>query len=291
MTTLRSSVDSAERVLVGLIGRDILASRSPTLHEAEADAQGLRLVYTLFDFAQLGLEVQDLPRMLSAAELVGFAGVNVTHPFKQAVIEHLDTLSQTAAGVGAVNTVEFRGGRRIGHNTDVTGFANAFSAELRDVARDRVALIGAGGGGCAVAHALLSLGVAHLVIHDTDSDRAAALPENLAGRFDAARVSIAANPAEAAHGVDGVVNATPVGMAAHPGMAIPAESLRADMWVADIVYFPLETALLAAARAKGCRVMNGSAMAVYQAAHAFEIFTGRRADAARMQSAFRALGF
>jgi shikimate dehydrogenase len=154
-----SAADLTERVLLGLIGRGIQASRSPKMHETEADAQGLRLVYALFDFAELGLEREDLPQMLAAAELLGFAGINVTHPYKQAIIRHLDALSDKAEQVGAVNTVEFRGGRRIGHNTDVTGFANAFRYELAGVAMNHVVQVGAGGGGAPPPQELVDLGV------------------------------------------------------------------------------------------------------------------------------------
>jgi shikimate dehydrogenase len=286
--TQRSTVDAIERVLLGLIGRGILASRSPRLHESEADAQGLRLVYSLFDFAELGLADQDLPRMLAATELAGFAGVNVTHPFKQAVVPHLDGLSDEAMRIGAVNTVAFRDGRRTGHNTDVTGFASAFEQALPGAALDRVVLVGAGGGGSAVAHALLGLGARELTIYDLDEGRANRLIGQLTRYFDSSTIAASSDLSDSVAAADGVVNATPVGMAEHPGMAVPEDALRSDLWVADIVYFPLETALLAAARRRGCRVMDGSGMAVFQAVGAFEVFTGRPADPARMTRAFRA---
>lgn len=287
--TLHSTADDTKRVLLGLIGRGILASRSPWLHEHEADAQGLRLVYSLFDFAELDLEEADLPRMLLALELAGFAGVNVTHPYKLAVISHLDALSDEAKRIGAVNTVAFRDGRRIGYNTDVTGFAGAFRQSLAGVAIDRVVQVGAGGGGAATAYALLDLGIKEITIHDLDTRRAEALTERLARHFDSSRLVVGTNLSEAVSAADGVVNATPMGMSDHPGMAVPSELLRPNLWVVDIVYFPLETILLAAARQAGGRVMDGSEMAVYQAVGAYEIFTGRPADAERMRRAFRAL--
>jgi shikimate dehydrogenase len=285
--TLRSTSDDIERILVGLIGRGILASRSPRMHECEADSQGLRLVYALFDFAELGLVQADLPRMLAAAELAGFSGVNVTHPFKQAVLAHLDELAPAAQRVGAVNTVAFRGGRRIGYNTDVSGFMRGFERALPSAALDSVVQIGAGGAGAATAHALLEMGVGRLAIHDIDTRRADALVANLAKHFDAARLAVCADPLAAIASADGVVHATPVGMAEHPGTAVPEDALHSALWVADIVYFPLETALLSAARRVGCRVMDGGGMAVYQAVGAFELFTGRAASAERMGQTFR----
>ncbi len=286
--TLLSTADATERILVGLIGRGILSSRSPRLHEDEAQAQGLRLVYTLLDFAELGLEEADLPRMLAAAELTGFAGVNVTHPYKQAIIPHLDTLSAEAGRIGAVNTVAFRNGYKIGYNTDVTGFGSAFDSALAGAAMRRVVQFGAGGGGAAVAHALLDSGAGQLSVYDLDEGRAEALVEQLRRQFATAKIVVGTEMGEDIADADGIVNATPMGMAQHPGTALPSELLRTSLWVADIVYFPLETALLAAARQAGCRVMDGSGMAIFQAAGAFEVFTGRPADAARMRATFEA---
>lgn len=286
--TLRSTADETERVLIGLIGRGILASRSPRLHESEADHHGLRLVYALFDFAELGLDDSDLPRMLEAAELSGFAGLNVTHPYKQAIIPHLDAVSGDAERIGAVNTIAFRGGRKVGHNTDVTGFSNAFTETLAGCATHRVVQLGAGGGGAATAYALLELGAEHLTIHDLDRRRAEALVRKLAQHQEPAKLAIGGDLTQSVAAADGIVNATPLGMAEHPGQAVPSALLRPNLWVADIVYFPLQTELIAAARRIGCRVMDGSGMAVHQAAAAYEIFTGRRADTQRMQQAFRA---
>jgi shikimate dehydrogenase len=278
----------AGKFLTGLIGRDILASRSPWMHEQEADAQGFRLVYALQDFAANGWDEADLPRVLDAAQVLGFAGLNVTHPFKQAVIAHLDDLSEGARRVGAVNTVQFTGGKKIGHNTDVIGFAKSFELGLPGVATASVVQIGAGGGGFATAHAVLDLGADVLHIFDKDAARRATLVSKLNASFGAGRAVEGADLAATLAACDGLLNATPVGMAAYPGMPVPADMLRPAMWVADIVYFPLETKLLAEARARGCRTLNGSGMAVYQAAAAFDIFTGATADRARMLEIFKA---
>ena len=274
------------RLLTGLVGRDILVSRSPWLHESEADAQGVRLVYSLYDFAERGWGEADLPRVLDAAQLLGVSGLNVTHPYKQAVIAHLDDLSDGARRIGAVNTVQFTGGKRIGHNTDVTGFAESFRAGLPGAAIDQVVQIGAGGAGFATAHALLDVGVERLTVFDADAARQAALIAKLCADFGAERAVAGTDLIAALAAADGVVNATPVGMANYPGLPIPADALRPDMWVADIVYFPLETALLREARRHGCRILDGSGMAVYQAAAAFDIFTGLTADRDRMRRSF-----
>lgn len=275
-----------DQVLTGLIGRHIGASRSPWLHEREAEAQGLTLTYKLFDFAAIGADESHLAAQLDAVEGAGYAGVNVTYPYKQAVIAHLDELSAEAARVGAVNTVKFRDGRRVGYNTDVTGFTESMRTGLPDAALGRVLQIGAGGGGAATAQALLELGVGTLIVCDRDTARAGALARRLRDGFGAERASDVDDPLSAIAGVDGIVNATPMGMAATPQAPIDTSKLTPRHWVADIVYFPIETELLRAARARGCATLDGSGMAVYQAAAAFEIFTGRRAERPRMLRSF-----
>ncbi len=277
-------------VSVGLVGREILASRSPWLHEQEARAQELPLRYELVDFTARGFADADLPRVLAELVASGFVGVNVTYPFKQAVIPLLTRLSPEAEQIGAVNTVLFRGGERIGFNTDVTGFAEAVRVGLSGARLGTVVQLGAGGGGSATAFALLELGTSRLTLVDTDVSRASALTARLGRAFPGRAIPVggADDLAVIVRACDGIVNATPLGMAKSPGTAVPPRLLEPRHWVADIVYFPLETALLRAAAAKGCRVLDGSAMAVGQAAAAFEIFTERRADRARMLEAFHA---
>jgi shikimate dehydrogenase len=275
-----------ENILTGLIGRHIGASRSPWMHEQEARAQGLALTYTLFDFAAMGRDESFLCTQLTAAAELGFAGVNVTHPYKQAVIDCLDDLSPGAARIGAVNTVKFTSGNLVGHNTDVLGFAESIRTGLHGATIERVLQLGAGGGGAATAQALLELGANTLIVCDTDSQRAAALAAKLRQDFGPNRAEATADPAAVVGSVAGIVNATPLGMASRPESPIDTSLLARWQWVADIVYFPLETELLRGARARGCRTLDGSRMAVYQAAAAFEIFTGHTADRARMLSSF-----
>lgn len=273
--------DSAS-VLVGLIGAGIQASRTPRLHEREGAEQGLRYFYKLIDLETLGLDAGALPDLLTAAQRFGFAGLNITHPCKQAVIPLLDELSPDAKALGAVNTVVLKHGRRVGHNTDWWGFAESFKRELSDVKIRRVVQFGAGGAGAAVAHALLTLGAGEITIIDTDDDRARSLVSALRERFGQGRAVTGTMIANAMAEADGMVNTTPLGMAKYPGMAVPAALLRSDLWVADIVYFPLETELLRTARARGCRTLSGGGMAVFQAVGAFELFTGLEPDAERM---------
>jgi shikimate dehydrogenase len=281
--------DSRPALLAGLIGTGIGASLTPALHEREGAEQGLRSVYRLMDLGRLGLGAEALGELLTAAERLGFAGLNITHPCKQAVIPLLDDLSEDARALGAVNTVVLRDGRRVGHNTDWSGFAEGFRRGLPDARRERVVQIGAGGAGSAVAHAILTLGAARLTVFDTDPARAEALAGALCGRFGAGRAAAGTDLPGAMAAADGVVNCTPVGMAKYPGMPLPAALLRPAHWVAEIVYFPLETELLRTARALGCATLDGGGMAVFQAAGAFRLFTGLEPDAERMLRHFRGM--
>lgn len=272
------------QVRVGLIGAGIQRSKSPLMHMEEGRAQGIDLRYDLFDLTARGLGPAALPDLLAQAEAAGFAGVNVTHPCKQAVIPLLDALSDDARDLGAVNTVVFREGRRIGHNTDWTGFAEGFRRGLPDADLGSVLQLGAGGAGAAVAYALVRLGAGRLVIQDTQPGRAAAL----AAALGSPRAAAAADVAAAMAGACGLVNCTPVGMEAHPGLPLDPGLIAPRHWVSEIIYFPLVTPLLAAARAKGCRTVDGSGMAVHQAVGAFRLFTGLTPDAGRMAATLRA---
>ena len=276
-------------VLAGLIGAGIQASRTPALHEHEGDAQGMRYLYRLIDLDALKLDSGALPDLLKAAERMDFTGLNITFPCKQAIIPLLDELSPEARGIGAVNTVVLKDGKRIGHNTDCLGFAEGFRRGLGDVARQRVVQMGAGGAGAAVAHALLAEGVQTLSIFDVEVSRAEALANNLNQHFGASRARAGHDLASAMADADGLVNTTPMGMAKLPGMPVPVELLRGEVWVAEIVYFPLETELLRSARALGCRTLDGGNMAVFQAVKAFELFSGVAPDAQRMLAHFQSM--
>jgi shikimate dehydrogenase len=275
--------------LTGLIGAGIQASRAPALHEREGAEQGLRYLYKLIDLEVRGLGAEALPDLLLAAQRTGFDGLNITHPCKQAVIPLLDDLSEDARALGAVNTVVLQGDRRIGHNTDWWGFAESFRRDLPDAKRDRVVQLGAGGAGAAVAHAVLTLGVGELILVDTERARAEQLAASLVRRFGDGRVVAAIDLAAVVSAADGVINTTPVGMAKYPGLPLPAELLRPDLWVAEIVFFPRETALLRQARALGCRTLDGGGMAVFQAVEAFRLITGITPDAERMLRHFASM--
>ena len=273
-------------LLLGLIGTGIQLSRSPALHMAEAAAQGVPCIYRLIDLTELRLGVEALPDLLTAAERMGFDGLNITHPCKQAVLPLLTSLSPDAAALGAVNTVVLRDGQRVGHNTDCSGFAEGFRQQLPDVALGRVVQLGAGGAGTAVAEAAMLLGVGRLTLFDMDPARAAGVAAALCERHGEGRAVVGTDLAAAMAEADGLIHATPTGTAAHPGLPLDPALIAPRHWVSEIVYFPLETALLRTARAKGCRTAHGGGMAVFQAVHAFQHFSGLTPDADRMLAHF-----
>jgi len=275
--------------LLGLVGAGIGGSLTPAMQEREGRESGLAVVYRLVDVERYGFGADDLPGLLAWAQRLGFDGLNITHPFKQRVIPLLDELSEDADDLGAVNTVVFRGGRMLGRNTDWSGWGRAFRRQLPDAVTDRVVLVGAGGAGAAVGYALLDQGAAHVSIVDVDEERAGECATRLAKRYGDDRVAATHDLAGALAEAQGLVNATPTGMTGHAGLPVSAELVRGDLWMSDVVYFPLETELVALARRRGCRVVTGGGMAVFQAVGAFEEFTGRQPDPERMLRHFAEL--
>lgn len=279
-------------ILAGLVGQGVKPSLTPELHEREAQRQGLRYVYKSIDLPDDRLSEAYLRGLLEAAAEFGFDGLNVTHPLKQTMTSLVDEVSGDVAAIGALNTVLFTdGGATVGHNTDVSGFGRAFTTGLPDAELDGLAILGAGGAGTAVAHALVRLGANRVLVHDPDEGQADALVRSVtaAGADVDIRAVAAADLPEALEDAPGLVNATPVGMAAHPGTPLAPELLQAHLWVVDIVYRPLETDLLRAARAAGCRTLSGAGMTVHQAADAFELITGHPADRDAMKRDFDAM--
>ena len=274
-------LSSGRRILTGLLGAPIAQSAAPAMHERAAEALDLRCHYQLIEIAGAGRE--ELKLLLEGIRRLGFAGINVTFPYKEAVLNLLDELSPGAARIGAVNTIVVRDGRLTGHNTDTTGFARAVTQLVTTSSHGAVAVIGAGGVGKAIAFALADLGVTDLRIFDCEHAKATQLAAQLQGQ---AKTRVTDNVEDALRGVVGVVNASPVGMLPSLGTPVPDTLLHAGLWVADAVYSPLWTPLLTAARAKGATVMTGRTLAIYQAADAFELFTGYVPSAAEMGIAF-----
>jgi shikimate dehydrogenase len=256
------------------------------LHDAAARALGIDLRNQLIDTDILGHRMADLPRLVEGVRLLGFAGVNVTHPFKEAVIGCLDAVEGQAAAIGSVNTVLVRGGRLVGYNTDYTGFLSGWRRVFGAMRPGRAALIGAGGVGRAMAHGLAALGAEELRVTDLDARRADALAADLRTAHRAVRIIEAADAEDAMRGADGAVNATPVGMHAYPGIPAPAAAFQDLKWAADAVYTPLETEFIAMVRRAQASVMTGQELAIGQAIDAFALFLGRPAPVEVMRAVF-----
>ncbi len=273
-----------------LIGEKTSGSLTPKLHEQEAKAQGFAYSYSRIDPSETHPELQSISDCLEWAETNGFAGVNVTYPFKNDAVAYVDELSPTAKKLASVNTVVFRDGRRIGHNTDHGGFSKALDEALQNQRKTTCVLFGAGGAASAVGLALLDAGVQNLAVIDPQQDRA----QELSDRLSALRPGCTIAPSRLCSDdilvkANGVVNATPLGMGLDQRKALDPAQLTLGTWVADIVYFPLETPLLQAAKACGLPVMSGRGMALHQAAEAFQLITGHQADLARMSAHLSAL--
>jgi shikimate dehydrogenase len=270
----------------GLIGAGIQASRSPSIHMTEAAALGLDLVYDLFDLDRIEGGAAALPRVLGQARDQGYLGVNITYPVKQTVMPLLDSYSEDVTALGACNTVVFRDGKSTGHNTDWIGFAENFRRGLPGASLRHVVQLGAGGAGSAITYALLKLGAERITVHEIEPERAEAFAQRFNELAGATRVFVSQALDRDIEAADGVINCTPVGMKKLPGTPLPAALLRPDLWVADIVYVPLNTELLRLARAKGCRTLAGGGMAVIQAGEALRLFTDKAPDFDRMLAQF-----
>jgi shikimate dehydrogenase len=275
---------NGEAVVVGLVGSGIGESLSPALHEREAALLGFDYSYRLIDLDELERPPSDVGDVVREARRDGLRGLNVTHPCKQLVVSELDELSSEARALGAVNTIVLGADGLVGHNTDCSGFQEAFARRLPGARINRVVLLGAGGAGAAVGHAILALGAETVTVVDLEPARAQRLAAALAGHPGAGTAGAAdvADLGDLLARADGLIHATPTGMAAHPGTAVPADLLDAHLWVAEVVYMPIETTLLQDAREQGCRTLDGTAMVALQAAGSLELFTGARPDRERM---------
>jgi shikimate dehydrogenase len=275
------------RILVGLIGRNIQGSLSPALFADAFAAAGIDGFYHLMDADRL--PGRQLPQLLDAIKVAGFAGANITYPFKQDIIPLLDAVDPEAAQVGAVNTIAIAAsGDTTGYNFDRRGWRNSFAETLgADSAQGKtVVLIGAGGAGRAVAFALMDLGVAAVVLHDLDASHANALQADVSRHYGAARCRLSDNLERDIAAADGIVNATQIGMTGFPGNPVPVSAIKATHWAADVIYTPVETEFLKAAFAKGARTLNGSGMCVHQAVEAITLLSGVKPDVARLYRAF-----
>lgn len=269
-----------------VLGHPIAHTMSPPMHNAALPAMGIDGVYVAFDVApeQIGTAIEGL-------QALGVGGVNLTIPLKEAVIPHLDELSPEAAFIGAVNTVQFTKGRRIGHNTDARGFLASLRAAGAEPDGARVAILGAGGSARAIAVALARAG-AELVLLNRTPERGAELADRINTHVRPCARTASLEESDLRRELsraDILVNTTSVGMSPHVDDAplAPADALHAGLFVCDLIYNPLETRLLAAARERGARTLNGVGMLAHQGALALEIWTGQTPPVALMEATIR----
>lgn len=250
------------------------------MHNAGYAALGLRYVYVPFAVEH------DLAGALVGMRALGIRGFGISMPHKLEIMPHLDEVAPGARRIGAVNTVVNDAGRLSGHNTDAAGATRALEERI-DLDGARCLVLGAGGAGRAVAHGLAEAG-AEVSISNRDAAKAEALAESVGARpWPCERL---ASPL--ATSFDVVVNATSVGMAVPDStgaeLPVPEDALSKDLVVMDIVYKPVDTALLRAARRQGATTIHGGRMLLHQAARQFELYTGQAAPLAAMDRALMA---
>lgn len=263
----------AATTLYGVFGDPVAHSLSPAMHNAAFEALGINSVYLAFGSADIGA-------CAAAMRALGIRGASVTIPHKVAIMPLLEEIDETARRIGAVNTVVNRGGRLLGANTDAEGALRALRSQTEIAGRTAV-VVGAGGAARAVAFGLKDAGGRVTVVN-----RSVARGEALAQR-----VGADFRPLAEAVGLvcEILINTTPIGMARFgDALPVPAALLQPGMVVMDIVYTPLKTPLLAAAAARGCRTIPGTAMFVLQGARQFELWTGRAAPTDIMTDAVNA---
>jgi len=253
-----------------VVGWPIAHSRSPLIH-----GHWLRTLGVAGRYEKVAAPPEEFPRFAAGIGAAGLIGANVTAPHKQAAFAACDRLTENAAELGAVNTLWRESGALWGDNTDVAGFvANLDSqAPAWREATGSAIVLGAGGAARAVVQGLIACGCDRVVVVNRTAERAEALAAQFGPRARAA--GWAALPGLLAE-ADLLVNASSLGMVGQPALAIDLEPMRASARVADIVYVPLETPLLAAARARGLATVDGLGMLLHQAAPGFERWFGRR---------------
>jgi shikimate dehydrogenase len=259
--------------IFGIFGYPIQHSLSPAMHNAAFQALGLPHLYLPF-----GVPPRRLKGAIEALGALGVSGINLTRPHKEAVIPFLDRLTDEAAAIGAVNTIEIKRGKRIGHNTDGVGFLRSLSEAKVDPAGMRVILLGAGGAARGVAVSLLMKPISELVIMARSETKGSLLARSLGALFPKRKISLVSfDQPKFGRGPTLLINSTPLGMKPDDPLPYPVERLHPKWIVSDLTYVPSQTALLRSAEAIGARTVPGIGMLLHQGAIAFEIWTRKKA--------------
>ena len=269
-------------IRLGLIGDNIAESKAGDLHRAAGRLCGLDVTYELLVPRDLSLEFD---AVFARSRDHGFRGLNITYPYKERVVRRLRIEDAMVRSIAACNTVLFERPEPLGLNTDYTGFIAAFQNRFRSMSPGIVAMAGSGGVGRAIGFALAWLGAKGLRLFDTDRAKAENLARDIVAGYPRFDVQVCASIAQASDGVDGLVNATPLGMSGTNGSAFSAAVFNGPQWAFDAVYTPIDTSFMQDARAAGLSIMSGYELYFYQGVDAFRLFTGCNIDPIALRNA------
>ncbi len=268
-------------LLLGVMGDPIAHSKSPAMHNIALEAAGLPGMYV-----PLHVKPGHLAEAVTGTRALGFSGFNVTIPHKVAIMELLDELDESAIQCGAVNTVVIRDGRMKGYNTDGIGYVRSLKEEVGELSGKRVTVLGAGGAARGIIYALLKEQVAAVTVVNRTASKADELLNILQNGKTTMKSATFEQLQACLAETDILINTTSVGM--HPDLdasPVDASWIPEGTIVSDLIYNPLETRLLREAKARGCTVVGGLGMFIYQGAYAFEYWTGVDAPVSLMRSA------
>lgn len=273
---------SGKTMVYGIFGHPVEHTFSPGMHNSAFKKLGMDACYVPFAVPPGNLE--DAVR---AVIPLGIRGLNITVPHKERVLAFLDELSEEARLIGAVNTIEVRNGRLIGHNTDGRGFLRSLREHGgMDPKGKRFLFIGSGGAARAVSFSLALAGAAAIVFRDIDIRKASLLANDIREKTGVPAITSGQDALpEHAAGADCLINASPLGLRKTDSLPVPAEFIKRSHLVCDLVYNPPETALLRMAKRRRARILSGLGMLLYQGVIALEIWTGGKAPVLVMKNA------
>lgn len=271
---------TASTKLTGIIGYPISHTLSPLMHNKAFSLLGLDYVYVVFPVLPT-----DLAQVVLALPALKIRGVNITIPYKQDVLAHLDEITPEAKRIGAVNTILVENGRTIGYNTDGKGFIKSLVEEGFNPAGKKILLLGAGGACRSVALSLAWAGADKISVAARSVTKAEAMLNEASLEVETHCYALPDIQPKVLEEADLIVNTTPLGMAPHLDQmpAISLDYLHPEQWVCDLIYNPPETLFLKQAKLKGCKTINGIGMLVHQGAEAFTIWTSHSAPVEEMR--------
>lgn len=263
--------------LLGLLGHPVEHSLSPVMHNKGFQNLNLDFIYLCFDIKE-----ESLNEAVQGLKAIGVRGFNVTMPHKKTIIQYLDGMSKEAELIGAVNTVVNDAGKLYGHNTDGKGYVRALVEEGISVKDKTIVMFGAGGASRSISVELALAGAKEIVIINRTVHKAVEICNMLNRNIPTCKTQAKElndeNTREAIERADILINNTSLGMHPYEDQCIIKDEnlLRADLIVSDLIYEPSKTALLKMAEKKGCKIINGLGMLVWQGALAFELWTGKK---------------